>query len=125
MTRESEISSSTGLDRRTLRAARRSGIYEEGVHFGKVGSAYCWTDAGREKLSVELGVSAVDLESGERRAVVLPGSLQSRLIRAKIDGFDDPQVVVVGNNRLYRPGMEVLVERTGNGWSGRRRPRRI
>jgi hypothetical protein len=126
MTRESDIATKLGLDRKELRAARSSGLYAYGDDWLKVANAICWTDAGRAKLAESVGAADADLapEKGDsRRAVVLPVRvLNPRLVRCQVEGFTKSQVVYVGDNRLYRPGLECYVHFSGNGWKGAKRP---
>jgi hypothetical protein len=126
MTRESDIATKLGLDRKELRAARSSGLYAYGDDWLKVANAICWTDVGRAKLAESVGAADADLAPGEgdsRRAVVLPVRvLNPRLVRCQVEGFAESQVVYVGDNRLYRPGLECYVHFSGNGWKGAKRP---
>ena len=127
LTKESTLCATLGIDRAELRAARQAGVYAYGDDYAKVGNAICWTDAGRAKLAGATEVDVADLapEDGEERgAVVLPARiLNHRLVRCDVEGVEEPQVVNVGDNRLYRAGMEILVERRGNGWRGAKRPK--
>ena len=129
MTRETDICRTLGLDRKELRAARQSGQYAYRDDYCKIANALCWTDEGQAKLAGKIDADPADLspeDGDERSAVVLPGQvLNTRLIRCSVDGESDPQVVYVGSNRLYRPGMDVVVHYEGNGWKGHRHPKRV
>ena len=129
MTRESELCRTLGLDRKELRAARQSGTYKYGDDYCKVANAICWTDEGRAKLADKIDADPVELkpdDGGRRKATVVPGRvLNPRLIRCAVEGEDGVQVVYVGENRLYRAGMEVYVFYEGNGWKGQKRPKQI
>lgn len=127
MTRESDIAARLGLDRKELRAARQAGRYAYGDDWVKVANAIYWTDEGRAKLAGVIGAEPKELEpveGDERGAVVLPVRvLNPRLVMCKIEGVPEPQVVYVGDNRLWRPGLEVVVNWRGNGWKGTKRPK--
>jgi hypothetical protein len=127
MTKESALCATLGIDRKELRTARQNGTYEYGDDYVKLGNAICWTDAGKRKLAGVADVDAADLDVAggeERNAVVLKGRIfNHRLIRCDVEGEEDVQIVNVGENRLYRPGMEIRVERRGNGWRGTRKPK--
>jgi hypothetical protein len=127
MTKETTLCATLGIDRKELRTARQNGIYEYGEDYAKVGSSICWTDAGKRKLAGVADVEVTDLEpedGEERTAVVLRAKIfNHRLIRCDVEGIEEPQIVNVGDNRLYRPGDEILVERRGNGWRGTRKPK--
>lgn len=129
MTRESEICRSLGLDRKELRAARKSGKYDYGDDWCKVANAICWTDAGRAKLAGKIDADPADLTLGdgaEIRAVVLPGRvLNPKLIRCSVEGEAGWQAVYVGHNGLYRAGMDIWIFYEGNGWKAGRRPKLI
>ena len=127
LTKETTLCATLGLDRKELRTARQDGTYTEGEDFAKVGSSICWTDAGKRKLAMIAEVDVADLEpedGEERGAVVLKARIfNHRLIRCDVEGIKEPQIVNVGENRLYRPGDQILVERRGNGWRGTRKPK--
>ena len=129
MTREIDMCLKLGLDRKELRAARLSGTYDYGDDWVKVANAICWTDEGRAKLASKIDADPSALaptDGDERKAVVVPGRvLNPRLIRCSVEGEDGVQVVYVGENRLYRAGMEIYVFYEGNGWKGHRRPKPI
>lgn len=123
MTRETDLIATLGISRTELRHARQHGGYETPADWLLVGKAICWTESGRKRLEADLGVES-GLSDGEKRVgTVLPGRvLNPRLVRMAVQGEDEPQVVYVGNNRLYRPGMEAQVWYEGNGWKARAKP---
>lgn len=127
MTKETTLCATLGIDRKELRTARQDGTYTEGEDFAKVGSSICWTDAGKRKLAMIADVDVADLEpedGEERNAVVLKRRVfNPRLVKCDVEGIEKEQVVNVGENRLYRPGDQILVERKGNGWRGTRKPK--
>ena len=123
MTRESDLSALLGLSRLELRNARQHGGYEAGEDFCMVGKAYFWTATGRARLERDLGVKTGPGEGEERSGTVLPGRvLNPRLVRMLVSGETEPQVVYVGDNRLYRAGTECKVWYEGNGWKARQKP---
>jgi hypothetical protein len=127
MTKETTLCATLGIDRKELRTARQNGIYEYGEDYAKVGSSICWTDAGKRKLAMIADVDVADLEpedGEERNAVVLKRRVfNPKLVKCDVEGIEKEQVVNVGDNRLYRPGDQIFVERRGNGWRGTRKPK--
>jgi hypothetical protein len=126
MTREIDMCLKLGLDRKELRAARLSGTYDYGDDWCKIANAICWTDEGRAKLARKLDADPADLEPSDgdtRKAVVVPGRvLNHRLIRCAVEGEAGVKNVWVGQNQLYRCGMEVRVFWKHNGWKANKRP---
>ena len=127
MTKESDITATTGLSRNELRQHRQSERYETNVDYHMLGRAMVWTESGLRRLAADLKFDVGELlpDGPIRRGatVVRARILNSRLVRCLIDGEDEPQIVNVGDNRMYKPGLRVSVWHEGNGWKGYRRPR--
>jgi len=127
MTKEAAIAASTGLSREELRRHRQSGQYEGNVDWLMFGRSMVWTECGLRRLAADLKFDVRELlpDGPVTRGaeVVKARILNTRLVRCLIDGESEPQIVNVGNNRLYKPGLRVTVWKEGNGWKGYRRPR--
>lgn len=128
MTKESEIAAKTGLTREELRKHRQGGGYEKDADWLMFGRSMVWTESGLRRLAADLSFDTSDFlpdESAHRGGTVLPARiLNPRLVRVDVDGEEEPQIVNVGNNRLYKEGLRVTVWKEGNGWKGYRRPKR-
>ena len=125
MVREIDLAEHTGVARAELRNLRREAVSER--HWLLFGKSIVWTDAGLRWLSERLSVDLGDIlpeQPAERAAVVLRARiLNPRLIRVVVDGEREPSLANVGDNRLYKPDMRVLVRKEGNGYVGPRRPK--
>ena len=125
MIREIDLAAHTGIPRAELRTMREKAVSEQ--HWLLFGKAIVWTDTGLKWLSERLSVDLGDLvpeQPAERAAVVLRARiLNPRLIRVVVDGDREPSLANVGDNRLYKPDMRVLVRKEGNGYVGPRRPK--
>lgn len=125
MVREIDLAEHTGVARAELRNLRREAVGEK--HWMLFGKAIVWTDTGLKWLSERLSVGLGDLlpqEAAERTATVQRARIYNhRLIRVIVDGEREPALVKVGDNKLYRHGMRVLVRWEGNGYVATRRPK--
>lgn len=126
--KEKELSIVLGLSRDLIKELRSS--YKENEDWNRIESKkpkvlweVDWTEAGINKLKMNLGIDPVKkLESPESKVGIVKGNCKNiRLLRVLIDGQEHN--VICRDNTKFRIGMDVTVKWDGSRWVVVRHPR--